>query len=595
MIDKTIALKTQQAIEELYSAKTPIEGITIQKTIPIYKNEGDFTVVVFPFTMFSHKAPEQTGNEIGEYLKKNISEITSFHVVKGFLNLTIDDAYWCRFYQSISHEKTFGFIPEENKASVVIEYSSPNTNKPLHLGHIRNNLLGFSIAEILKACGRKVIKTTLVNDRGIHICKSMVAWQKWGQGETPESSDMKGDHLVGKYYVLFDKHYKDEIKAFVKLGMKEEEAAKQVPLVMEARDMLRKWEAKDKEVIKVWKMMNGWVYKGFDETYQKLGINFDKTIFESDTYLLGKQLVEEGLKNKILIQKADKSIWIDLTAEGLDEKILLRADGTSVYITQDLGTAKLRQDEYNPEKLIYVVGNEQNYHFDVLKLILKKLGYEWSDKIYHLSYGMVELPEGKMKSREGTVVDADELMDEMFDTARQMTEELGKIEDFNSKEAEDLYRKVSLGALKYFMLKVDPAKNMMFNPKESIDFNGNTGPFVQYTYARVQSMIRKSGFKESDKNTFAEINLHPKEKEIIKLLYDFPETIRLAGEKYSPAFIANYAYELAKEFNQYYHEVPIIKETDKNLSAFRIELAYFTGQILKNAFALLGIEMPDKM
>lgn len=541
-------------------------------------------------------APEAIAGKLGDYLVENVAKVTTFNVIKGFLNLVISNGYWMSFFSENATNQRFGLTNEKSGKPVVIEYSSPNTNKPLHLGHIRNNLLGYSLAKILDATGKQAVKVNLVNDRGIHICKSMLAWLKWGNGETPETSGLKGDHLVGKYYVLFDKHYKAEIAELVKNGMDEEDAEKGASLMMEAQELLVKWENRNQEVISVWEKMNGWVYDGFDVTYRRLGVDFDKIYHESDTYLLGRELVEEGLKNGVFFKKENGSVWCDLTAEGLDEKLLLRADGTSVYITQDLGTAQLRHDEYDPEQLIYVVGNEQNYHFDVLKKVLKKMGRDWSDQIFHLSYGMVELPHGRMKSREGTVVDADDLLNEMYLTAKKTTEELGKTDIFADTEKDALYRMIGLGALKYYILKVDPKKNMLFNPEESIDFNGNTGPFIQYTHARVRSLFRKAADRNipltqsSDK-----VDLLPKEHALLRLLYDFPAVVAEAGENFSPALIANYAYELAKEFNQYYQEVPILRENDPGLIAFRLNLSGFTGKVLKTAMGLLGIEVPDRM
>jgi len=596
LIEKTVAIKVAEAICKLYNNEIGIDQVAVQKTIPIYREQGDLTVVVFPFTKISRKSPEITANEIGEYIKAEITEIKSFGVVKGFLNLLIDDRYWAD-YLRITDIRHLGHSKEIVSEKVIVEYSSPNTNKPLHLGHIRNNLLGWSVAEILKANGKAVIKTNLINNRGIHICKSMLAWQKWGNSETPESSGMKGDLLVGKYYVLFDKYYKEEIKTLTDKGISEEDAAKQAPLIVEAQQMLQQWEAGDKNVVDLWTTMNSWVYKGFDITYKSLGIDFDQVQYESDTYLLGKKIVEEGLQNNKVIKKADGSIWADLTDEGLDEKLLLRADGTSVYMTQDIGTAELRYNEHQPDKIIYVVGNEQNYHFDVLKLVLKKLGRDWSDRIFHLSYGMVELPEGKMKSREGTVVDADDLITEMIETAKKTTEELGKANDLNSEDAAKLFRMIGLGALKYFILKVDPKKNMVFNPKESIDFNGNTGPFIQYTHARICSVLRKA--KESgvawDSGKINNAVLHPKEKEIIKLIYDSPSILKEAGETYSPALIANYCYELVKEYNGFYQEIPILKESDSEKVNLRLSLSEYTAAVIKSAMGLLGIEVPERM
>jgi arginyl-tRNA synthetase len=593
MIDSLIAGKTVEAVQKLYGQEVKPESISLQKTRPEF--EGDLTLTVFPLTKISRKAPELTANEIGNYLAENLPEIKRFNVIKGFLNLVIDDNYYLRhFYQNLNIPN-YGYTKEGDSKPVMVEYSSPNTNKPLHLGHIRNNLLGWSVAEILKANGKKVIKVNLVNDRGIHICKSMLAWQRWGNGETPESSGMKGDHLIGKYYVMFDQEYKKQLAELKASGMSDEEAANQAPLMSEAREMLQKWEKQDAETIRLWKIMNEWVYKGFDETYKRLGIDFDKIYYESQTYLLGKKLVENGLEDQVLFRKDDGSVWANLTGDGLDEKLLLRSDGTSVYMTQDLGTAKLRYDEFEAEKMIYVVGNEQNYHFDVLKLVLKKLGYDWAENILHLNYGMVELPEGKMKSREGTVVDADDLMDEMYTTAKETTEQLGKSTDFTPGELDHLYHIAGLAALKYFILKVDPKKNMVFNPKESIDFNGNTGTFIQYTYARIQSVLRKAPPIPQDANNETPVACLPKEKELLKLIYDFPAAVKLAGDTLSPAQIANYTFDLAKEFNQFYHDITILQEEDPIKKQFRIALAKFTGTVIKNAMHLLGIEVPERM
>ncbi|MBA3705569.1 MAG: arginine--tRNA ligase, partial [Bacteroidetes bacterium] len=576
-----------------YGAK--VEKITFEKTNPDFV--GDLTLVVFSFLKASKKKPEDTANEIGNYLKNNTTEIESFNVVKGFLNIVIDTDFWLKYFNSVNGKSIVNNAINPNTQTIMVEYSSPNTNKPLHLGHIRNNLLGYSIAEILKAAGNKVIKVNLVNDRGIHICKSMLAWQKWGGGETPESSGMKGDHLVGKYYVKFDKRYKSEVESQKSKGLTQEEAEKKAPLMLEIQEMLRKWEAGDKEVRTLWEMMNGWVYKGFEVTYKMLGVNFDKTYYESNTYVLGKNIIEEGLSKGVLKRRADNSVYIDLTADGLDEKTLLRGDGTSVYITQDLGTAVQRAEEYHFNKLIYTVGNEQDYHFKVLFLILKKLGYAWTDGLYHLSYGMVELPEGKMKSREGTVVDADDLMEEMISTAAATTKELGKVEGLSEAEAQHLYQTIGLGALKYFMLKVDPKKKMLFNPAESIDFNGNTAPFIQFNYVRIQALLRKA--KENKQfnevlNT-SNISILPKEKELIIKLYNFNTAIQQAANEFSPAVIANYVYDLAKDYSQYYHDTSILKEENKSLVQFRLHLSNTIGNVIKSSMNLLGIEVPERM
>ncbi len=594
MIDNIISTGVANGIERLYNEKIDAAQIQIQKTRVEF--EGDYTVVVFPFLRLSKKKPEDTANELGEFLKNNLKEIKGYNVIKGFLNLVVSDEYWISAFQNAVNEKNFGIKTKTGGTPVVIEYSSPNTNKPLHLGHVRNNLLGWSLAEILKASGKKVYKVNLVNDRGIHICKSMLAWQKWGNGKTPQNSGMKGDKLVGDFYVLFDKEYKKEIAGLVSQGMKEEEAAQKAPLILEAKAMLKKWEEGDPGVRKLWAMMNGWVYEGFDITYKRLGIDFDKIYYESDTYLLGKKLVEEGLEKKVFHKKEDGSVWADLQDEGLDEKLLLRADGTSVYITQDLGTAQLRYDDFKAGKLIYVVGNEQIYHFDVLKILLKKLGKPFAENIYHFSYGMVELPHGKMKSREGTVVDADDLMDEMVETARKTSEELGKFKDFSPDESKRLFEMIGKGALKYYILKVDPKKTMMFNPHESIDFNGNTGPFIQYTHARIRSVMRKAASQGIDlKNEIPVTALNESEKTILKIIYDFPQTVMQAAEAFSPAQIAGYAYNLAKEFNRFYHDYSILNEPDAEKRNFRLSLANFTAKVLKSAMALLGIELPERM
>jgi arginyl-tRNA synthetase len=596
MFENILAEKVCIAINSLYKQEISIEQVSVQKTRKEFT--GDFTIVVFPFTKASKKSPEITAIEIGEFLKLELSIVKEFNVIKGFLNIELNEIEWLNFFSENVSLNSYGTIAKQgNLNPIVVEYSSPNTNKPLHLGHIRNNLLGYSVANILKANGKNVIKVNLVNDRGIHICKSMLAWQKWGEGETPESSGLKGDHLIGKYYVLFDKHYKEQIAELISKGNTEEISKKQAQLIIEAQEMLQKWESHDEEIISLWRKMNGWVYTGFDVTYKSLGVDFDKVYYESETYLLGKSLVEEGLRNGILTKKEDNSVWADLTAEGLDEKLLLRSDGTSVYMTQDLGTAELRYNDFLPSKMIYVVGNEQNYHFDVLKLVLKKLGKDWNNAIQHLSYGMVELPEGKMKSREGTVVDADDLIDEMISTAKQTTEELGKTNDFSKEEAAELYRMIGLGALKYFILKVDPTKNMVFNPKESIDFNGNTGPFIQYTYARIQSVLRKADriYEMEEVLNTNEITILPKEKDLLRLIYEFSEAVKIAGDTYSPAIIANYVYELAKEYNQFYHDVPILKEQNPVLIKFRLHLSAFTAQTIKTSMHLLGIEAAERM
>ncbi|MFA6581096.1 MAG: arginine--tRNA ligase [Paludibacter sp.] len=595
-LETTIGTVVMQAVETLYGLKTELNQIQLQKTKREF--EGDLTVVIFPFVKAARKSPEQTGQEIGEFLKLNNSVISSFNVIKGFLNLTISQNYWLRALNDIHANAQFGITAATDDSELMmIEYSSPNTNKPLHLGHIRNNLLGFSIAEIQKANGWKVVKTNIVNDRGIHICKSMLAWKKWGKGETPESSGLKGDHLVGKYYVVFDKAYKAEIKELMDKGMSEEEAKKSAPLILEAQKMLLSWEKNDPEVRHLWETMNSWVYAGFDVTYKKLGVDFDQIYYESETYLEGKSEVERGVKKDIFKQREDGSVWADLTADGLDEKLLLRSDGTSVYMTQDIGTAKLRYNDYPIRKMVYVVGNEQNYHFQVLSILLDKLGFEWGKGLVHFSYGMVELPEGKMKSREGTVVDADDLMDEMIETARETSQELGKLDNCTPEEIEDIARLVGLGSLKYFILKVDPRKNMTFNPKESIDFNGNTGPFIQYTHARIKSVLRKAaeqGLRFSSIENNALI-ISEKESYLVQLLTEFPSIIRLAGEEFSPALIANYIYELVKEYNQFYHDFSILKEENIDLKQFRLVLSESTASVIKTGMSLLGIDVPERM
>lgn len=593
-IEKKLSEKTIEALQSLYGAT--IEKIVFEKTNPDF--EGDLTLVVFNFLKISKKKPEETATEIGKFLKVNVPEVADFNVIKGFLNIVIADSFWLNYFKSINGKPFINATLPADAPTVMVEYSSPNTNKPLHLGHVRNNLLGYSVSEILKAAGNKVIKTNIVNDRGIHICKSMLAWQKWGSGETPESTGIKGDHLVGKYYVEFDKHYKEEIANLFKQGKTKEDAEKQAPLMQEAQQMLFKWEAADKDTMELWGMMNSWVYKGFESTYKMLGVDFDIIYYESQTYLLGKNIIEVGLAKNILKRRADNSVYIDLTADGLDEKTLLRADGTSVYMTQDLGTAVQRAEEEHFDKLIYTVANEQDYHFKVLFLILSKLGYKWAEGLYHLSYGMVELPEGKMKSREGTVVDADELMQEMIDTAAVTSKELGKATDLSNEDAEKLYRTIGLGALKYFMLKVDPKKKMLFNPAESIDFNGNTAPFIQFNYVRIQALLRKakdlSGFEFTDSFS-SPANLLTKEKELIIKLYSFNTTLNQAAAEYSPALIANYIYDLAKEFSQYYHDVSILKEEQKDLILFRLHLSKTVGSAIKESMQLLGIDVPERM
>jgi arginyl-tRNA synthetase len=589
----TILNTTVEAIKGLYAADIDSNLIQIQDTRKEF--EGDFTLVVFPFLKISKKNPEVTASEIGNYLVQNCDIVEKFNIIKGFLNITIKPSYWLKFIESIGSNASFGL--KELKSSgrkIMIEYSSPNTNKPLHLGHVRNNLLGFSLSKILEANGHDVIKVNLVNDRGIHICKSMLAWQKFGEGITPQKAGVKGDHLVGDYYVKFDLEYKKQVNDLVATGFSKEEAEKKAPLIIEAQEMLQKWEAGDAEVNSLWKMMNGWVYEGFDETYKKLGVVFDRIYYESQTYLLGKSIVQKGLENGVLYQRPDNSVWINLTADGLDEKLLLRSDGTSVYMTQDLGTAAQRFDEYKIDELVYVVGNEQNYHFQVLSLVMEKLGYSWAKNLKHMSYGMVELPSGKMKSREGTVVDADDLVDEMINTARDMSNELGKLEGYTEEQTQEIVKMIGLAALKYFILKVDPKKNMMFDPKESIDFNGNTGPFVQYSYARIRSIFRKAvELNLNTRNSMA--NPSESEKSLIRAIYRFPSVISDAGKDYSPAIIANYVYELSKEFNQFYHECPILKENNEEIKNLRLQLAEQTGKIIKKSMNLLGIDVPERM
>ena len=595
-LEQKLSQSAVEVIRAIYGEEVNSSLTQLQKTKKEF--EGHLTLVVFPFLKISRKNPEQTAQEIGQKLIEIEPAIASFNVIKGFLNLVIDTKVWIAMLQQISENGTFGIkTPTESSKLVMIEYSSPNTNKPLHLGHVRNNLLGFSLAEIMKANGYNVVKTNIVNDRGIHICKSMLAWQKWGNGETPESSGMKGDHLVGKYYVVFDKEYKAQIKALMAEGQTEEVAKKNAPLILEAQAMLQKWEAGDTGVVALWKMMNSWVYAGFDVTYKKMGVDFDCIYYESETYLLGKDKVEEGLRNGVVEKRADGSVWIDLTAEGLDEKLLLRSDGTSVYMTQDIGTAQLRFDKYPIDKMIYVVGNEQNYHFQVLSIVLDKLGFSWGKDLVHFSYGMVELPEGKMKSREGTVVDADDLVDEMVSTARETSQELGKLDGCTEEEAEAIATTVGLGALKYFILKVDPRKNMTFNPKESIDFNGNTGPFIQYTHARIRSVLRKAVDNgiAIDGDIATDLQLAEKEQNMVQLVANFESVVEEAGNTYSPAVIANYIYELVKEYNQFYHDFYIIREENEALRHFRLVLSKSVSQVIKSGMKLLGIEVPERM
>jgi len=595
-IDQLLEKNLIQAIEALYGQSIDPSQIQLQPTRKEF--EGDITIVVFPFLRISKKKPEDTAQDLGKWLVENTPELSSFNVIKGFLNIVVNQSYWLAALTEAFDNQQFGVkVAGENAPLVMVEYSSPNTNKPLHLGHVRNNLLGFSLCKILEANGNKVVKTNIVNDRGIHICKSMLAWKKWGNGETPESSGKKGDHLVGDYYVAFDKHYKKELAELQDKGMTKEEAEAASPLMAEAREMLLGWEAGDKEVIQLWETMNTWVYKGFDETYKKLGVDFDKIYYESNTYLLGKDKVIEGLEKGLFYRQEDGSVWADLTPEGLDQKILLRGDGTSVYMTQDIGTANLRFNEYPIDKMVYVVGNEQNYHFQVLSILLDRLGFSWGKDLVHFSYGMVELPEGKMKSREGTVVDADELVDEMVSTARETSRELGKLDGLSDEQAESIAEMVGLGALKYFILKVDPKKNMTFNPKESIDFNGNTGPFIQYTHARIKSILRKAdelGFARSVKFDDS-LKLSDKELYLIQLITNFPNVVRDAAEGFSPALIANYIYDLAKEYNQFYHDYSILKETNESLRTFRIMLSETTGKIIRTGMNLLGIHVPDRM
>ena len=590
-IEQTLLTAINGCVEKLYG---PLEGLELQLQKTRKEFVGDYTLVVFPLLKRSRKSPDATAAEIGEALAAECPYVKGYNVIKGFLNIELRADFWLSQFGAMVEADNYGTAPSNGK-TVMVEYSSPNTNKPLHLGHIRNNLLGYSVAQILGACGYNVIKANLVNDRGIHICKSMLAWLLYGEGETPESSGMKGDHLVGKYYVEFDKHYKAQIKELVAGGMDEEEAKKEAPIMKEARTMLQKWEAHDPEVYGLWEKMNGWVYEGFDATYKAMGVSFDKVYYESQTYLLGKDIVAEGLEKGVFYRREDGSVWIDLTADGLDEKLLLRGDGTSVYMTQDLGTALSRHNDNNLDGMIYVVGNEQNYHFQVLKLVLKKLGYEWSDNIFHLSYGMVELPEGKMKSREGTVVDADDLIEDMVATAREMSAELGKLDGLSAEEQDEICHMVGLGALKYFILKVDPKKTMLFNPRESIDFNGNTGPFIQYTYARIRSVLRKAAEAGVKESCGEGIELLPEEIELVKYLADFPQTVLQAGATYSPSVVGAYVYDLAKMYNSYYHDHSILREEREDVRSFRVALSRLVSEVIGRGMNLMGILVPERM
>lgn len=595
-IEQQLTQAVRKSIQALYKIEATDDQIQLQKTKKEFK--GHLTLVVFPFLRVSRKSPEQTAQEIGEYLQREEPAVGSFNVIKGFLNLTIASSCWIELLNEIQAQPTYGHVnATDNSPLAMVEYSSPNTNKPLHLGHIRNNLLGYSLAEILKANGMRVVKTNIVNDRGIHICKSMLAWKKWGNGATPASTGKKGDHLVGDFYVLFDQQYKKELKALEAQGLGKEAAEGQSTLMQEAREMLRQWEAGDEEVVALWKEMNSWVYAGFDETYKRLGVNFDRIYYESQTYLEGKKTVLDGLEKGIFYRREDGSVWADLTKDGLDEKLLLRSDGTSVYMTQDIGTAKLRFDDYPINKMIYVVGNEQNYHFQVLSILLDKLGFSFGKGLVHFSYGMVELPEGKMKSREGTVVDADDLMDEMVSTSREISDELGKLDEMTPEEANRTVEMIGLGALKYFILKVDPRKNMTFNPKESIDFNGNTGSFIQYTYARICSVLRKAAEQgvEIPVSLSTDIPVSEKEEGLIQLVADYAVTVKEAGEKYSPAYVANYVYELVKEFNQFYHDYSILKEENETVKKMRLILSANVAKVVKSGMSLLGINVPERM
>lgn len=593
-LDSIISQGVSRAVKELYGVSTPAEQIVPQATRKEF--EGNLTIVVFPWVKAARKAPDAVATEIGNWLVDNEPAVDRFNAVKGFLNIVIEPTYWNSVLEHIASDDNFGFKEATaDSPLVMVEYSSPNTNKPLHLGHVRNNLLGYSLARILQACGNKVVKTNIVNDRGIHICKSMLAWQKWGDGATPESTGKKGDHLIGDFYVLFDKHFREEVKALMEKGMTEDEAKAESKLMAEAREMLRKWEQKDPEIRSLWEMMNKWVYDGFDITYKRMGVDFDKIYYESDTYLEGKEKVLEGLEKGIMYRKEDGSVWADLTDAGLDNKLLLRSDGTSVYMTQDIGTAKLRFRDFPINKMIYVVGNEQNYHFQVLSLLLDRLGFKWGKDLVHFSYGMVELPQGKMKSREGTVVDADDLMEEMVANAREVSAQLGKTDGLTPAEIDEISETVGLGALKYFLLKVDPRKNMMFNPAESIDFNGNTGPFIQYTYARIRSVLRKAAELGYEIGDYAAVTPNDKEIALIQTLSDFPATVEEAGRSYSPALIANYAYELVKQYNQFYHDYSILKEENPAVRSLRLALCKSVARTVKQAMGLLGINVPERM
>lgn len=592
MTDHKISAALEDALISLYKAEPKAFKIVLEPTGK--QHQGDFTCVVFPYLKLSGKSPEETATEIGEFVKNRVDEIASFNVVKGFLNFSLHDAVWVNMVNTEANNPNFGQSNHGNGQKYMVEYSSPNTNKPQHLGHVRNNLLGFSLSKILEKCGYQVVKANLINDRGIHICKSMLAWQKFGNGETPKSSGIKGDHLVGKYYVMSDQVYREEVKQLTEQGIEEEQAKKQAPFLLEAQEMLRKWENGDEEVVNIWKTMNGWVYDGFKETYERMGVSFDQYYYESDTYLLGKRIVDEGLQNGTFFKKENGSVWVDLTADGLDEKLVLRADGTSVYITQDLGTAQLKYDTFHMNKSVYVVGNEQDYHFKVLKLILKKLGKPFAEEIHHLSYGMVDLPSGRMKTREGTVVDADMLMDEMHETAKNRTIELGKTDEMNDDEMHRLFEMIGMGALKFFLLKVDPTKRILFDPNESIDFQGNTGPFVQYTHARIQSILRGAAQNGTDTQGNPG-ELHAEEKDVIKLLSLYPSKCLEAARSYSPSIIAAYVFELAKAYNRFYHEISILGESDADKKNFRISMSKLTAQVIKDAMNLLGIKVPDKM